>query len=170
MNDPFYLQSAATEIDTPSPVRRRLVQTCAALPLAWCVGAFVPARAAAQRKKFKIFVVIHRAGSLADEGFMDYLKNAGLEVEFVVRNIDNDAKLVPAIVAEIKQQKPDLIYTQSTQVTVGIAGTYAETEPQNTHSCSLADRWQLMPAKRRVGCRFRICARLRRCQRRTPPG
>ena len=55
---------------------------------------------------------------------MDYLKNAGLDVDYVVRNIEGDVSLLPAIVNEIKQLKPDLVYTQSTQVTVGIAGRY----------------------------------------------
>jgi putative ABC transport system substrate-binding protein len=39
-------------------------------------------------------------------------------------------KLLPDIVEEIKQQKPDLVYTQSTEVTKGIAGELAEQNPE----------------------------------------
>lgn len=121
--------SSVSQDDSKTDLRRRhVVKACAALPLALAAGTSLPSYAAVQRKKFKVFVVIHREGSLADEGFMDYLTGAGLDVDFVVRNIDSDVKLLPGIVEEIKQQKPDLIYTQSTQVTVGIAGTYAETD------------------------------------------
>ncbi len=111
----------------PSPLRRRLAQGCAMLPLALAAGA-MPLAHAAGRGRFRVFVVIHRQGSLADEGFMEHLKNAGLDIEFIVRNIDGDVTLLPGIVDEIKQRKPDLIYTQSTQVTVGIAGAVNETD------------------------------------------
>ena len=109
--------------------RRRLLQTCAAIPLLLSSGAVLSAPGTNARKRFKIFVVIHREGALADEGFMDYLKSAGLNVEFVVRNTAGDVKLLPDIVEEIKQQKADLVYTQSTQVTAGIAGLHSEPDP-----------------------------------------
>ncbi|MCY7387479.1 MAG: ABC transporter substrate-binding protein [Burkholderiales bacterium] len=110
-------------------VRRRLLQTCASIPFMLSSGAAISAPTAAAGRRFKIFVVIHREGALADEGFMDYLKNAGLNVEFVIRNTAGDVKLLPDIVEEIRQQKADLVYTQSTQVTAGIAGLQTEADP-----------------------------------------
>jgi len=109
--------------------RRRLLQACAILP-GLLSGGLVFAQSVATRKKFKVFLVIHREGTRADEGFMEYLKSAGLNVEFVVRNIAGDAKLLPGIVEEIRQQKPDLIYTQSTDVTKGVAGEIDAKNPE----------------------------------------
>ena len=106
--------------------RRRILQACAAMPLLLSSGGALSTPEKISGKKFKIFVVIHREGTKADEGFMDYLKSAGLNVEFVIRNINTDSKLLPGIVEEIREQKPDVVYTQSTEVTQGIAGTDAE--------------------------------------------
>ena len=109
------------DVKSPDLIRRRLLQTCATLPVL-LAGGNASAQTPVTRRKFKVFLVIHREGALADEGFMDYLKNAGLNVDFVIRNTAGDVKLLPDIVAEIKEQKPDLVYTQSTQVTAGIVG------------------------------------------------
>ena len=119
-----------SEAKPPSEMnRRRLLQTCAAIPLLLSGGAALCAPAKVPKKKFKVFVVVHREGAKADDGFMDYLKNAGLDVEYVTRNVNTDYKLLPGIVEEIKQQKPDLVYTQSTEVTLGIAGLDVEPNP-----------------------------------------
>ena len=109
--------------------RRRLLQACAILP-GLLSGGLASAQLTVTRRKFKVFVVIFREGTRADEGFMEYLKRAGLNVEFVVRNIAKDVKLLPDIVEEIRQQKPDLIFTQSTEVTKGIAGEHDTKNPE----------------------------------------
>lgn len=109
--------------------RRMMLQTCATIPLLLHGSGVLAAQGKVSRKKFKIFVVVHREGTKADEGFMDYLKNAGLNIEFVIRNVNTDYKLLPGIVAEIREQKPDLVYTQSTEVTLGIAGPDVEPNP-----------------------------------------
>ena len=119
-----------SEAKPPSEMnRRRLLQTCVAIPLLLSGGAALSAPTIIPKKKFKVFVVVHRDGTKADDGFMDYLKNAGLNVEFVMRNVNTDYKLLPGIVDEIKEQKPDLVYTQSTEVTLGIAGLDEEPTP-----------------------------------------
>jgi putative ABC transport system substrate-binding protein len=118
-----------SESDAPDLARRRLLHAGLTLPALLSSAVATRAPAAETRKRFKIFVVIHREGTRADEGFMDFLKSAGLNVEFVTRNVAGDFKLLPDIVDEIKEQKPDLIYTQSTEVTVGIAGLYTQSAP-----------------------------------------
>jgi len=87
------------------------------------------AAVAAVSSPLTVFMVIHRAGAEADEGFRDYLAASGLPVEFIVRNVQNDSSRVPAVVAEIKRIQPDLIYTQSTMVTTGVAGTGPAPDP-----------------------------------------
>lgn len=78
---------------------------------------------------YRVFLVLHRTGAEADQGFKDYLLGAGLEVEFTIRDTQGDASRLPAIVQEIRQQRPDLIYTQSTFVTQGIVGRLGEVDP-----------------------------------------
>ena len=109
--------------------RRRLLQAFAILP-GLLSGRLASAQSTVTRKKFKVFVVIFREGTRSDEGFIEYLKRAGLNIEFVVRNIAKDVKLLPDIVEEIRQLKPDLIFTQSTEVTKGIAGEHDAINPE----------------------------------------
>ena len=79
---------------------------------------------------FKVFIVLHRAGALADVGFKDYLDATGLRIEYTVRNINNDLRLLPGIVEEVRQVKPDLIYAQSTIVTTALAGPHDGARPE----------------------------------------
>ncbi|NPD25951.1 ABC transporter substrate-binding protein [Corallococcus exiguus] len=78
---------------------------------------------------YRVFMVIHRTGAEADQGFRDYLLSAGLEVEFTVRNIEGDANRLPAVIQEIRARRPDLIYAQSTLVTEGLVGRLGEVDP-----------------------------------------
>jgi len=115
------------------------------LAVAWSAAAAAQAqtpthaakpRAAAQGeeakgpdRRFKVFMVLHRAGALADVGFKDYLESSNLDIEFVVRNIAGDGSKLPAIVEEIRAAKPDLIYAQATIVAEGILGEYDDPDP-----------------------------------------
>ncbi|WP_439813784.1 ABC transporter substrate binding protein [Zavarzinia sp. CC-PAN008] len=81
------------------------------------------------QRPFRIFMVLHRTGAVADVGFRDQLESSGLPLDFIVRNIENDATRMPAIVEEIRATKPDLIYAQSTSVTTGIVGRLGEEDP-----------------------------------------
>lgn len=78
---------------------------------------------------YRVFMVLHRAGTETDQGFKDYLFSAGLDVELTVRNIEGDDTKLPAIVEEIRALRPDLVYTQSTLVTEGIVGRLGEVDP-----------------------------------------
>ena len=106
---------------------------CGLIGLLSClaVGALAQARVerAAGDGPFKVFMVLHRAGALADVGFKDYLDATGLRIEYTVRNINNVAGLLPGIVEEIRQVKPDLVYAQSTIVTTALVGRYDRVRP-----------------------------------------
>jgi putative ABC transport system substrate-binding protein len=104
---------------------------CGVLPLVLLLGGVGQAagETPSQGRTFKIFMVIHRTGAYADTGFRDYLEDSGLKVNFTVRNIENDAAGLPAIIAEIKRIRPDLIYAQSTLVTRGLVGTFDDADP-----------------------------------------
>lgn len=96
--------------------RRRLL----ALGSGLVAGAVVPARA--QGRPFHVFAVQWRGATDVDRGMKDYLARAGVEVRYTERNARQDHKALAAIVAEIKRERPDLIYVFATEAALGIAG------------------------------------------------
>ncbi len=85
---------------------------------------------ASQADPFTIYMIVHRAGSGADDGFRDYLTANGVDANFVFRDMENDRSRLPGYVEEIKALKPDLVYTQTTSVTRAIVGRLEEADPQ----------------------------------------
>ncbi|MYE02579.1 MAG: ABC transporter substrate-binding protein [Alphaproteobacteria bacterium] len=93
--------------------------------------AFWSATAAvSQADPFAIYMIVHRAGSGADDGFRDYLKANGVDAEFIFRDMENDRSRLPGYVEEIKALKPDLVYTQTTSVTRAVVGRLEEADPE----------------------------------------
>ena len=56
-------------------------------------------------------------------GFQDYLNEAGLDTEFLIRDAGRDPAKLPEFIAEARAEKVDLIQTWGTSVSRGIAGT-----------------------------------------------
>ena len=93
------------------------------------LAAWTASAAASQAEPFTIYMIVHRAGSGADEGFRDYLKANGVDASFVFRDMENDRSRLPGYVEEIKALKPDLVYTQTTSVTRAVVGRLEEADP-----------------------------------------
>lgn len=72
---------------------------------------------------YKVMVIVWRGCEEACQGFQDYLTDAGIDVEFLVRNADRDASLLPGLVEEARAEEVDLILSWGTSVTRGTAGT-----------------------------------------------
>ena len=85
---------------------------------------------ASQADPFTIYMIVHRAGSGADDGFRDYLTANGVDANFVFRDMENDRSRLPGYVEEIKALKPDLVYTQTTSVTRAVVGRLEEADLQ----------------------------------------
>jgi putative ABC transport system substrate-binding protein len=56
-------------------------------------------------------------------GFIDGLKEGGLDAEVLVRDFHRDASLLPSFVEEARTLQPDLVVTYGTPATLGMAGT-----------------------------------------------
>ncbi len=84
---------------------------------------------AARAESFTIYMIVHRAGSGADDGFRDYLTANGVDATFILRDMENDRSRLPGYVEEIKALKPDLVYTQTTSVTRAVVGRLEEADP-----------------------------------------
>jgi len=93
------------------------------------IGCLSASTAFAQDRPFKIFIVLWRGETPVEKGFRDHLAENGIRAEYIVRNVDQQAERLRDVVAEIQQEKPDLVYSWGTSVTLGLAGTYDDADP-----------------------------------------
>lgn len=81
------------------------------------------------RQPFRIYRITFRGRTEVEQGFEDYLSANGVPVEFIDRDIGRDSGRLPALVEEIRQRQPDLVYTWGTSVTLGVVGRYDAVDP-----------------------------------------
>jgi len=74
----------------------------------------------------RVHMVVFRGCEDACEGFQRFFTDRNRPVEITVTDIARDTERLPAIRAELKQSRPDLVVTWGTSVTRGILGTRAE--------------------------------------------
>lgn len=79
---------------------------------------------------YKIFAVVWRGETNVEKGFRDYLTRRGIPFEMTVRNLNLDVGNAPAIVEEIKQANPDLVYTWGTGTASNIYGRVDSESPE----------------------------------------
>ncbi|WP_395459511.1 hypothetical protein ACHMW5_26995 [Azospirillum melinis] len=106
-------------------IRRRSLLGLAACGLmlpAFPLAAAVPA--------FRITMVLGRGESDNEHGFKDYLARHGLKVDYIIRDTGGDPARLPAIVEEIKDTRPDLVYSFGTPQTRGIVGPFDDADPR----------------------------------------
>lgn len=100
-------------------LRRHFLQAGAGLLAATTMGS--PARAQSDRP-YRIYRVTYRGRTEVEDGFDDYLAANGIAAEFIERDAQRSTEPLPGFVEEIRDLKPDLVYTWGTPVTLGIAG------------------------------------------------
>lgn len=71
-----------------------------------------------------IYRITYRGRTAVEEGFDDYLAANGANIRFIERDANRDVSRIPEFVREIRELKPDLVYTWGTPVTLGVAGRY----------------------------------------------
>lgn len=82
-------------------------------------------------KTFKIFGVVWRGETEVEAGFQEYLNQRGIPYQMTIRNLNLSTANAPAIIEEIKQAKPDLVYTWGTGTTRNIVGEVHENDPDS---------------------------------------
>ena len=82
-----------------------------------------------EARRYRIYAVTFRGKTDVESGFQDHFAARGIPVEITWRDIAGDTSRLPGLVEEIRRMKPDLVYTWGTSVTLGIAGTYDESDP-----------------------------------------
>lgn len=78
--------------------------------------------APAPQKTFKIYMVLWSGEDALTKGFMDYLKRQNIPAEYIIRNSNQDRKKAHELVKEIRELKPDLIFTWGTPTCEEIGG------------------------------------------------
>lgn len=81
----------------------------------------------ASGRPFHILMITFRGETDVDLGFRAYLNDAGLQVQFTVRDVAQDVSHVPAILQEAEKLKPDLIYVWGTPTTLAVVGPFDDT-------------------------------------------
>lgn len=76
------------------------------------------------QEPYDVFMVQWRGDTATDAGFKSFFHNSQIPVTYTVRNPEQDRSAFPAIVEEIKNRKPDLVYTWSMATARGISGPW----------------------------------------------
>ena len=77
----------------------------------------------------RIYMMLYRGWEDACDGFRDYLRSRGIDAELIIRNADESVARVPAMVAEAKAMRPDLVYVWGTSTTRAALGRWDEPDP-----------------------------------------
>lgn len=73
--------------------------------------------------RYRVMMILYRGVTDAERGFMNYFAERKIPVEFIIRDTQEDMSQLPSFIKEIKETKPDLVYTFGTSVTAAIVGT-----------------------------------------------
>ncbi|MGI9311710.1 MAG: ABC transporter substrate-binding protein [bacterium] len=104
---------------------------CAAASLAVFAGATHSANHVLGSNPFKIFIVTWRGETDVEKGFRDYLSQRGIPFEITMRDLQLNKENVPAVMEEIKQARPDLVYTWGTGTTASFFGKINNDKPDS---------------------------------------
>lgn len=85
----------------------------------------------AQERPFRILVLTFSGETEVERGFRDYLADAGVRIDVIVRNIGSNPADVAPVLATLPELAPDLIYTRGTTMTLAVVGPYDAPDPQD---------------------------------------
>lgn len=93
------------------------------------VGALSLPWDAAADTHFNIYMITFRGETDVERGYRDYLAQRRIQVNITLRDAARDAKNVAPFIEEIRAQRPDLVYTWGTPVTLATVGPYDAVDP-----------------------------------------
>jgi putative ABC transport system substrate-binding protein len=104
------------------------------LPRRTLLAAAAPAlllahRARAEARPFRIVMLLFRGWEEACDGFRDYFAARRIPVELIVRDVAQDLSRVPALVAETRALRPDLVYLWGTSLAIAALGPWDAADP-----------------------------------------
>lgn len=104
-----------------------------------------PAQSADGEKPYRVLMLLWNGKTELERGFQDAVAEFGLPVEFIWRDAGRDRQRIPALVAEAKALRPDLICTWGAAVTLGVAGEQGHADPA-AHVTDIPVLFAMVPA------------------------
>jgi putative tryptophan/tyrosine transport system substrate-binding protein len=98
-----------------------------ALPGTALAAAPLPAATAKPSRPFRIYAITFRGMTDVEKGFSDYFATRKIPVQITYRDLNREPSRMAGFLDEIRANKPDLIYTWGTSVTLGVVGAYDAT-------------------------------------------
>lgn len=86
------------------------------------------ARAQAQRRPYRIFMILFRGWEEACNGFRDYFRYRSIDVDLIVRDAEQNLGRVAEFVREANETRPDLVYLWGTGTTATALGPWNGTD------------------------------------------
>lgn len=80
-------------------------------------------------KPLKIAMILWRGETRVEDGFRAYFADRDIPVDLQIFDIGRDLNRIPGIIADIRKNPPDLVYTWGTGVTSRVAGKYDQVDP-----------------------------------------
>lgn len=105
---------------------------------------------AAQYKPARIAMILWRGETAVEKGFRGYLSEKALEVEITVYDLGRDLSGVPSILAELRRNPPDMVYTWGTGTTLATVGRWDEATP-NPYITDIPVVFAMVSAPRETG-------------------
>jgi putative ABC transport system substrate-binding protein len=100
----------------------RALVACTLLAVMLCAEGDAVAQSA--KRPYRIYAILFRGMTEVERGFQEYFAARRIPVEITFRDLARDASRMPGFIEEIRQTRPDLIYTWGTSVTLGVVGPY----------------------------------------------
>ena len=100
------------------------------IAVSFLLAADGEAQAQMQTRPYRIYAITFRGMTDVERGFQDYFAARRIPVQITFRDLNRDNTRMPGFLEEIRRTKPDLVYTWGTGVTLGVAGTYDQVDPQ----------------------------------------
>lgn len=107
-------------------MRRAFLRQAGALSAA----ALVPSAWGQAAAPMRIYAVTWRGKTQVEIGMEDYFGKQGVPVEFIWRDAAQNPSRLEGFAREIKEVRPDLVFTWGTTATLGIVGAYDAADPQ----------------------------------------
>ena len=80
-------------------------------------------------RRYRILMLLWRGETEVEAGFKAYIQERELPFDLIIRDAAQNPANIPALVAEARQLKPDLVYTWGTPLTLGVIGPYDQVDP-----------------------------------------
>lgn len=81
------------------------------------------------REPLKIAMILWRGETRVEDGFRAFFKDRDIAVDLQVFDVERDLDRIPDIIATLRKNPPDLVYTWGTGITSKVVGKYNQVDP-----------------------------------------